>query len=180
MTTREDRVNFVKKVYPEARKMHIENPAHTLNPVFVTAQAALETGWRIKGIDNNLFGITKGKTWTGKTKLVLTTEYFPTPNVKFVEPEKVVSITPVNDKYKYSVYRLFRAYDTLGDCLQDHLKVLMNPGYRDAWPHRDNPVEFVHRIVDDIGSKYATDPKYATTMTSMIHMVDRIVKEEKV
>jgi flagellar protein FlgJ len=180
MATKEEQVNFVKKVYPAARKLYTDNPDQALNPVFVTAQAALETGWRIRGIDNNLFGITKGKSWTGRTNLLLTTEYFDSPNVRFVEPERVVSVIPTNGRYKYSVYRSFRAYDSLDECLADHLKVLMNPGYKDAWPYRYNPVEFVGRIVDNIGSKYATDPNYATTMTSMIRMVDSIVNKENI
>ena len=46
--------DFVAWVYPEACKGEI-------SPVFVTAQAALESGWGKSGIGNNLFGITKGE-----------------------------------------------------------------------------------------------------------------------
>ena len=46
--------DFVKWIYPQARKMG------EINPVFVTAQAALESGWGKSAIGNNLFGITKG------------------------------------------------------------------------------------------------------------------------
>lgn len=61
----------------------------------MTAQAALETGWKIKGVGNNIFGITKGSSWTGPVSLELTTEYFKTPNVKFKAPERVVSVEQV-------------------------------------------------------------------------------------
>ena len=47
-----------------------------LNPLFVAAQAALETGWGKRAIGNNLFGITAGDKWTGKRRIVRTTEYF--------------------------------------------------------------------------------------------------------
>ena len=34
-----------------------------IDPLFVAAQAALESGWGKSGIGNNLFGITKGSSW---------------------------------------------------------------------------------------------------------------------
>ena len=60
--------DFVKWIYPQARKMG------EINPVFVTAQAALESGWGKSAIGNNLFGITKGSSWKGAVRLVTTTE----------------------------------------------------------------------------------------------------------
>lgn len=49
-------IEFVKKVYPAAERLA---KAGGVSPLFVTAQAALETGWEIRGIGNNIFGITK-------------------------------------------------------------------------------------------------------------------------
>jgi flagellar protein FlgJ len=178
MATKQQQNDFVKTVYPAAKRLQESDPAGTLNPVFVTAQAALETGFIIGGIENNLFGITKGN-WTGRTKLVLTTEYFSVPDKKFALPEKIVSVTKVLDKYKYSVYRLFRVYDRLEDCLADHLAILKKPGYADAWPYRDNPREYAKRLVDEIGSKYATGPNYALVMSGFIAAVELIIKNEK-
>ena len=63
-------IEFVKKVYPAAERLA---KAGGVSPLFVTAQAALETGWEIRGIGNNIFGITKGS-WTGDVSLELTTE----------------------------------------------------------------------------------------------------------
>jgi flagellar protein FlgJ len=86
----------------------------SIHPVFVTAQAALETGWRIGGITNNIFGITKGSSWKGKTALKLTVEVFPVPDKRFVLPEEVESVTELAPgRWKYRVYRLFRVYDSL-------------------------------------------------------------------
>ena len=102
-----EQIEFVKKVYPAAARLA---EAGGVNPLFVTAQAALETGWKIRGIGNNIFGITKGS-WTGPVSLELTTEYFKTPTVTFKAPERVVSVDQVApDRYKYRVYRLFRVY----------------------------------------------------------------------
>jgi flagellar protein FlgJ len=145
----------------------------------VTAQAALETGWNVKADGtNNLFGITKGS-WAGETKLCLTNEVFSVPDKKFFLPENVISVKPVGGgKYSYRVWRLFRVYDNIGACLDDHLAVLRKPGYADCYPFRDDPKEFARRISDSVGAKYATAPNYATTMAVMVNMVDKIVKEQ--
>lgn len=164
--------DFVAWVYPEACKGEI-------SPVFVTAQAALESGWGKSGIGNNLFGITKGSSWTGPVELITTTEYFNRDNVSFKLPERVLSVTELgNGRYKYRVKRLFRQYGTLADCLTDHLAILKKPGYADAWPFRDNPDLFVEKIQDCIGSRYATSPDYVQTMKKLFRMVERSVKTQ--
>lgn len=166
--------DFVKWIYPQAKAMN------EIDPVFVTAQAALESGWGKSAIGNNLFGITKGSSWSGAVQLVNTTEYFSRPDVTFKAPEKVMAVTKVNDKrYKYSVKRLFRDYDTVSDCLADHLVILKKSGYADAWPYRNDARQFVRRIVDNIGSKYATAPNYVELMDKIFVMVEKAIKEEK-
>lgn len=165
---------FVKWIYPRAKEMN------EINPVFVTAQAALETGWGKSAIGNNLFGITKGSRWNGAVQLVNTTEYFSRPDVTFKAPEKVMSVTKIADKrYRYSVRRLFRDYDSVSDCLVDHLAILKKPGYADAWPYRNDAREFVRRIVDCVGAKYATSPDYVKTMDKIFVMVEKAIKEEQ-
>lgn len=58
-------IEFVKKVYPAAERLA---KAGGVSPLFVTAQAALETGWEIRGIGNNIFGITKVQRLSIKSK----------------------------------------------------------------------------------------------------------------
>lgn len=162
--------DFVAWVYPEACKGEI-------SPVFVVAQAALESGWGKSGIGNNLFGITKGS-WTGPVELITTTEYFNRPNVSFKAPEKVLSVEELGGgRYKYRVKRLFRQYDTVSDCLADHMAILKKPGYADAWSHRNDPDKFVEKIQDTVGSRYATSPDYVTTMKKLFRMVEKEVKK---
>ena len=152
-------IEFVKKVYPAAERLA---KAGGVSPLFVTAQAALETGWEIRGIGNNIFGIT---------------EYFKTPTVAFKAPERVVSVEQVApDRYKYRVYRLFRVYPTVDACLDDHLALLKKPMYADAWPYRGDAKEYARRLVDNTGAKYATAPNYAAIMASVIDTVANIVK----
>lgn len=179
MATKKEQIDFVKQIYPASKRLYESNPDNTLNPLFVTAQAALETGWKIRGIDNNIFGITVGSSWKGNRKLVQTSEVFSVPNKKFTSPEEVLSVVPIgNDKYRYSVKRFFRVYESLEDCLADHLSLLKKPMYADAWAYKNNPIEYAKRLVDDTGAKYATDPNYAKTMASVIRMVENIVKEQ--
>ena len=157
---------FVAWIYPQAKEMN------EIDPLFVTAQAALESGWGKSAIGNNLFGITKGTTWNGPMKLVTTTEYFNRPDVSFKAPEEIIEIKQISPKrWRYKVKRLFRDYDTVGDCLRDHLRILKKPGYSDAWPYRNDAKEFLRRIADSVGSKYATDPDYVDKMLKVIEMV---------
>ena len=145
---------FVSWLYPYAQQMDIDT-------VFVLSQAALESGWGKSAIGNNLFGITKGSTWTGAVQLVTKA------------PEKVLSITPLaNGKgYTYVVKRLFRDYDSVADCLKDHSAILQKPQFADAWPHRHNRSKFLRAIVDNVGSKYATDPNYVQSMEAMFRTI---------
>ena len=176
MATKSEQVRFVEVVYPAAARLYERQDS--VHPVFVTAQAALETGWRIGGMGNNLFGITCGTAWRGRTQLVLTTEYFTSAAKKFYAPEEVVSITPVSEgRFKYRVYRLFRVYDSPEECLSDHFALLRKPGYADAWPYRDDPKEFARRISNSEGARYATAPNYAAVMAGVIDTVEKCVKE---
>ncbi|WP_295937259.1 glucosaminidase domain-containing protein [uncultured Alistipes sp.] len=174
MATRQQQIDFVKQIYPAAVRLYNAGGIH---PLFVTAQAALETGFQVKGIGNNILGITVGSKWTGPKSLELTTEYFSTPDKKFVHPERIVSKEQIGPrKWRYRVYRYFRVYDSTDACLDDHLALLKKPGYADAWPYRNDPKEYAYRLVDDLGARYATATDYAPVMANFINTVDRIVK----
>lgn len=168
MTTAE----FVRRIYPAARIVMRKNG---LSAIFITAQAALESGWGRSIIGrNNIFGITRGS-WQGPVVLVTTTEYFATPDVKLQPPEEVLSVEPSGTRWKYRVRRLFRDYATLEEALDDHSKILRGRGYADAWPYRSNPDEFVRRIQDDTGARYATSPEYVDVMTRLFRTVEQTV-----
>jgi flagellar protein FlgJ len=176
MATKENQIRFIKAIYPAAYNLYVRKDG--IHPVFVTAQAALETGWTVKDFGNNIFGITKGSDWTGETQLSLTREEFGRPDKKFYLPEKVVSVTPMaNGKYEYRVRREFRKYNSLEDCLDDHLSVLKRSGYADAWDYRSDPKEFARRITDGTGAKYATDSNYPAMMCAVIDTVTNRIKE---
>lgn len=162
---------FARQVYAAAVEAKTE-----IDPAFVTAQAMLETGWGSRVIGKaNLFGITKGSQWDGDIVMVKTHEYFKTPNQKFKEPDRIVSVCKVAGKnlWYYTVMRAFKDFDSVGDCLKEHERLFQKPGYKDAWPHRKDPFKFAQKICDAVGCKYATDPTYLTTITSIIKTIQR-------
>lgn len=143
-----------------------------LNPLFVAAQAALETGWGKAAIGNNLFGITAGDKWTGKRQIVTTTEYFRDDRQgwRFV---KVHSITPLADgRYRYSVDRAFRDYDSVADCVRDHFQVLSLPRYREAMKYKDDIRRFAYEIVK-AGYATANADTYADSIMKIARMIER-------
>lgn len=160
---------FAKMVYAAAEK------CSDISPLFITAQAALESGWgKSKVGDFNLFGITKGS-WTGKTVLVRTTEIHSTDKVKYIEPEKCLAINKLpSGKYRYSVMRLFRDYGSLEACLADHLTILQKPHFAHAWPYRKCPDLFANKLQSG-QMKYATDPNYVSTMKAVIQTVKKLL-----
>ena len=171
----EQQKDFARRVYAAAKQ------ATDIAPDFVTAQAILETGWGKSKVGRyNIFGITKGTAWDGKTVLVLTHEYFNTPDRKFSPPERVVSVAKCKsgNRWYYTVYRLFKDFDSLEDCLKEHTRLLQKPGFADAWPYRHDAVEFARRICDSKGSRYATAPQYLYQLTSLIQTVRKICKTD--
>lgn len=164
--------NFCRMVYEAAKRLG------EINPTFVAAQACLESSWGERTIGKyNCFGITKGTGWKGKVILSPTTEIFSSNAVKFTYPERVTKITPIGGgKYRYSCYRYFKDFESMEQCLEEHLRLFKKPGYKDAWPYRKDAREFAKRIADNVGCKYATAPTYYKTMCAMIASVERIVR----
>ncbi|RGW67899.1 glycoside hydrolase family 73 protein [Segatella copri] len=162
---------FARQVYAAAVEAKTE-----IDPAFVTAQAMLETGWGARVIGKaNLFGITKGSQWDGDIVMVKTHEYFKTSKQKFKEPDRIVSVCKVAGKnlWYYTVMRAFKDFDSVGDCLKEHERLFQKSGYKDAWPYRKDPFKFAQKICDGVGCKYATDPTYLTTITSIIKTIQR-------
>ena len=117
-----------------------------LNPLFVAAQAALETGWGKSAIGHNLFGITATKKWRGAVKYVRTFEYFDDDKQGHRFP-KVHSITRMPDgRYKYVVDRAFRDYTSVRECLTDHSRILLTERYAPAMPYKDDVYQFAYRV----------------------------------
>lgn len=162
MAVNEKQMAFAKKVYQAAMGGEI-------HPLFVTAQAVLETGWGARIIGgNNVFGITKGS-WTGPVDIVETTEYFANDRKTLAPPDKIIRKVKLDTgRWQYKVKRAFRHYDTLEECLKDHTSIFKKSMYSDAWPYRDQPLMFALKITDNNKAKYATSPVYYTSLRTLI------------
>ncbi|MDP1929037.1 MAG: flagellar assembly peptidoglycan hydrolase FlgJ [Thiobacillus sp.] len=146
--------SFVQRLLPHAQAASASSgiPAH-----FMMGQAALETGWgraEIRGSDgqnsHNLFGIKAGGSWTGRTVDIVTTEYV---NGK---PQKQVDT--------------FRAYDSYADSFRDYASLLQgNARYQNVVAAGHSAAGFAQGLQQ---AGYATDPKYAQKLMSVIRLVE--------
>ncbi len=117
-----------------------------IDPRYLVAQAALETGWGKSIIrqqdgssSHNLFGIKSHGGWEGESARVLTTEYKGGKAVKEAAS--------------------FRAYDSYQQSFHDFVSFLQNNGrYDEALDATDNPQQFVRELQE---AGYASDPQYA-------------------
>ncbi|WP_397379273.1 flagellar assembly peptidoglycan hydrolase FlgJ [Pseudomonas sp.] len=117
-----------------------------VDPRYLVAQAALETGWGKSIIrqqdgssSHNLFGIKTHNTWEGDSARVLTTEYRDGKAVKEAAA--------------------FRAYDSFAHSFEDYVTFLQGNGrYEKALAAVDKPGQFAQELQK---AGYATDPQYA-------------------
>lgn len=149
-TSTEAQKSFLSKVVDLAKE---PAAAVGLSPVFVAAQAALESGWgkfEIRNKDgssaHNLFSIKAGSSWTGKTVDVTTTEYVNGQPVKRVEK--------------------FRAYESYAEGLADYVKLLAtNSRYKEAVAKGRDAQGFSQALAK---AGYATDPAYSQKLARVI------------
>ncbi|MES2819768.1 MAG: flagellar assembly peptidoglycan hydrolase FlgJ [Pseudomonadota bacterium] len=117
-----------------------------VDPRYLVAQAALETGWGKSMIrqqdgstSHNLFGIKSHNSWDGESARVMTTEYQGGKQVKESAS--------------------FRAYESFEQSFEDYVSFLQSNGrYQKALSSTENPQHFVKELQQ---AGYATDPQYA-------------------
>lgn len=123
-----------------------------VDPRYLVAQAALETGWgksvmraQDGSSSHNLFGIKAGSSWTGESARAITSE--------FRNGEKVKETAE------------FRSYDSYKDSFHDLVTLLQtNNRYQDVVKSADNPEQFVRELQK---AGYATDPDYASKISQI-------------
>ncbi|KXK69342.1 flagellar rod assembly protein FlgJ [Pseudomonas monteilii] len=123
-----------------------------IDPRYLVAQAALETGWGKSVMRNtdgssshNLFGIKATGNWQGEQARVITSEF---RDGQFVKETAA-----------------FRSYDSYQDSFHDLVSLLQsNSRYQDALDSADNPEQFARELQK---AGYATDPGYAKKIISI-------------
>ncbi|MEB0045469.1 MULTISPECIES: flagellar assembly peptidoglycan hydrolase FlgJ [unclassified Pseudomonas] len=123
-----------------------------VDPRYLVAQAALETGWgksvmRAQDGSNshNLFGIKATSSWKGDSARAITSEFRNGAMVKETAE--------------------FRSYDSYKDSFHDLVTLLQtNNRYQDVVKSADNPEQFVRELQK---AGYATDPDYASKISQI-------------
>lgn len=146
--------DFVNRMLPFAKQA---GQASGVPPQLILGQAALESGWgkrEIRMADGsnsfNLFGIKANAGWNGKVAEVMTTEY--KNGVAYKQVEK------------------FRAYSSYAEAFQDYAGLISNnPRYADVL-QQGSDVAGMAQAIQKAG--YATDPKYADKLVSVMGKID--------
>ncbi|MCE0864154.1 flagellar assembly peptidoglycan hydrolase FlgJ [Pseudomonas alloputida] len=123
-----------------------------VDPRYLVAQAALETGWGKSVMRNsdgssshNLFGIKATGNWQGEQARAITSEF---RDGQFVKETAA-----------------FRSYDSYQDSFHDLVTLLQsNARYQGALDAADNPEQFARELQK---AGYATDPGYAKKIISI-------------
>lgn len=123
-----------------------------VDPHYLVAQAALETGWGKSiirggngGSSHNLFGIKAHGGWKGESASVMTSEY--------------------RDGVKGTERASFRSYASFEQSFDDYVSFLENNGrYATALGKTANPDEFFRELQR---AGYATDPQYARKVSQI-------------
>ncbi len=142
--------DFVEKLMPVAEKIAEKLG---LPPVAMIAQAALETGWGQKMIQNsdgsnalNFFGIKADNRWQGDKAYVTTLEHR--------------NGVAVQEKAH------FRSYNSIEHALDDYTQFIGNsPRYSQAVDKAKDPNAYFSELQN---AGYATDPKYAEKIQSIL------------
>ena len=141
--------HFIDELRPLAEKYADELG---VKPEVLIAQAALETGWGKKIIQkqsnstHNLFGIKASSGWSGDSTTVKTLEHrngeFQLENAKF------------------------RAYHSFEQSFADYVSFIKNNSrYESALDRVQDSVQYIQALQD---AGYATDPKYAEKISSIL------------
>jgi len=123
-----------------------------VDPRYLVAQAALETGWgksvmraQDGSSSHNLFGIKASSNWAGNSARAITSEFRNGAMVKETAE--------------------FRSYDSYKDSFHDLVTLLQtNNRYQDVVKSADNPEQFVRELQK---AGYATDPDYASKISQI-------------
>ncbi|PIV15128.1 MAG: flagellar assembly peptidoglycan hydrolase FlgJ, partial [Gallionellales bacterium CG03_land_8_20_14_0_80_55_15] len=146
--------DFVNRMLPHAMQA---SQTTGVPPHLMLGQAALESGWGKREIlmpdgsnSYNLFGIKASASWHGKVAEVMTTEY--KNGVAHKQLEK------------------FRAYDSYTDAFKDYSGMLgNNPRYASVMQQGGDAIGMAQALQK---SGYATDPKYADKLVSVMRQMN--------
>lgn len=144
---------FIDAVLPHARAAA---SALGVNPLLLTAQAALETGWgkymvrdQAGQSTHNFFNIKADRSWQGEKAEVSTLEY--------------------RDGIPRREQAQFRKYPDIAESFADYVRFLQsNPRYQDALAVAEDERQFAVGLQN---AGYATDPEYADKILTIVEQL---------
>ena len=146
--TKQEFFDFIGKVVLNETEKRVTKGENWVLPSVAIAQGALETGYGKSALmtkANAFFGIKANKTWKGKVYNASTKEVF--------------------ESKELTTNAVFRAYDTVADSVHDYEKLICNnKRYKKAGCN----VDYVSTATNIAKGGYATDPKYADKIISII------------
>jgi flagellar protein FlgJ len=162
--------NFIKTYYPFALKVEKKTG---ISAIAIMAQAALESGWGERAIGNMMFGVKDTDGINGNEQLLTTTEYSKASTLKF---PIILSIKKqLNGLYKYLIKDYFRKYNTPEQSFLDHANFFIkNKRYSKALLAKGDTMKFIDEIAK---AGYATDPKYADKLKSIVRSIAKRLKK---
>ena len=129
----------INKIF--ANSIHESSKDCGFSPLFVTALTCLESDWgKTSVLSCNIFGERADASWKGNKKLLRVTEvHHSTP--KLLKGEIIISRSQLNkNTEKFIILRWYKDYDSIHDCLVDHLKVFNE--FPEAMKHSEDPYLF--------------------------------------
>jgi flagellum-specific peptidoglycan hydrolase FlgJ len=111
------------------------------------AQCVFESAWLTRAPGNNCFGIKVDQRGSG-TQYILTHEY-------------------INGTWE-EMPLAFETYASLADCFADHARLIQQGVYAPAWAQYQQDQD-LDAYISRVAKHYATDPGYATEVTSEAH-----------
>ncbi len=143
------REEFIKKFTPIAQKIAKK---YGMDYKILVAQAALETGWGRRVIDNNFFNIKATKEWKklGRDTVKIGTYEYKDGKRIYIEAE-------------------WKTYSSPEESIEDFIRLIRTlPRYSKAWLNRDNYLKFFEEIHK---AGYATDPLYSYKLRNIYESI---------
>lgn len=172
MSFSQRQIDFVAWILPHAKRGFSKSK---VNPHFMVAQAALESGWGKHSPGNMLFGIKANSSYKGPRQLLTTWECGRKP--KLQPGERVIKVLApgqgrCKSKTSYQIKAWFRKYSSPLGSLADHAGFLRrNKRYRKAFNYSKDAAGFAKEVAK---AGYATAPSYASTLIKVIGWVKSI------
>lgn len=140
----------------------------------VLAQAILESGYgksELAKHAHNFFGLKANSEWTGPVYEKATKEVVSEEELAEYEDRIIDQVQRDDGAYEITINDRFKAFADDKEGFMGFGAYLKERGngtfYADAFEAQD-PYEFVRRLVDDNGPRYATDPEYFSKVSKII------------